>query len=179
MRRTLVNLTVNTALLLAALVMMFSGLLIQIKYHMEGHGVINTHKTVMGLVYFVWSGIHTISSVLVSVFMVFHITRHWKWYKTIVRKKLFRKNKQVLILTLVFTSVAISGFIPLIIKLSSGDQILRKTCIEIHDKLALILSVYLILHISKRLKWYFITFNKIKRQKLKHNAQIVNRNYAI
>lgn len=38
----------------------------------------------------------------------------------------------------------------------------RKTFIEIHDKLAIILTIYLILHIIRRMKWFFTTFDKIK-----------------
>jgi hypothetical protein len=83
--------------------------------------------------------------------MIFHIVQHWKWYKIVVKKRLFAKNQQVLLLTLIFLVVAITGFIPWIINLCNGDQILRKTIIEIHDKIALILFVYLVFHVVKRL----------------------------
>lgn len=162
MRRTFLILIVNLGLLFVGLIMIFSGLLIQIKYHMGHHDTTDITNHVLGINYFGWSNIHKISIIFISIIIIFHIIQHWKWYKTIIKKKLFSKNRQVLILTLVFIIVAITGYIPWIIKLKGGDEIIQKTFIEIHDKLALILFVYLILHVTKRLKWYFITFKKLK-----------------
>ena len=141
--------------------MMYSGLLIQVSYHMGNQGFINADHPVMNINYSGWSGIHKTSIILVSVFIAIHFTRHWKWYTTIVRKKLFSRNWQVLILTLLFILVALTGYIPWIVASNGGSEVLRKSFIEVHDKLALLLTVYLILHISKRLKWYFTIFKKI------------------
>jgi hypothetical protein len=160
MTKIALNLTVNLGLLLGGFLMVFSGLLIQVEYHIGSQGYIDTNKMVFGLDYSTWSDIHIFSAIFVSIFMVFHFLKHWKWYKAIINKKLFAKNKQELILTLVFIMVAITGLIPLIIKLSNGDEAIRKTFIEIHDKITLILFVYLVLHVGKRLKWYYINLMK-------------------
>jgi hypothetical protein len=85
---------------------------------------------------------------------------HWKWYKTVIKKRLVAKNIQVLTLSMLFVLVAITGFIPWFIDLLKGDEILRKAFIEIHDKFAIILSVYLILHVIKRLKWFLLPLRK-------------------
>ena len=78
---------INLGLLLFGSAMVFSGLLIQIGYHMGHHGEIDTNNLILGLNYFNWSDIHLISIILVSIGMVFHIVLHWKWYKAVVRKK--------------------------------------------------------------------------------------------
>jgi len=150
MRRAIVNF----GLLFSGFLLVFSGLLIQTEYHMAGHGVIDKSKSVWGLVYSVWSGIHTIAAILVSGWMVFHIIQHWNWYKAVFKKQLFSRNRQVITLSLVFPVVAVSGFIPWFINLNNGNETMRKTIIEIHDKIALILFVYLIFHVVKRFKWY-------------------------
>ncbi len=96
--------------------------------------------------------------------MVFHIILHWKWYKTVVqKKKLVVKNQQAVILTIVFILVAITGYISWFIKLSGGSDLNRKFFMEIHDKITWVLLVYLILHVTKRFKWFFNTFGKVKK----------------
>ena len=122
---------------------------------MGNHGNIAINKQVFGINYYGWSDIHKICIVILSFLMIFHIFLHWKWYNVVIKKKLIAKNIQVLTLSVIFILVAITGLIPWIIDLMIGDSMLRKTFIEIHDKLAIILSVYLILHVIKRLKCFF------------------------
>jgi hypothetical protein len=141
----------NAGLFIAGLLTVFSGLLIQVEYHMGNRGDIAVNDLVFGLDYNGWSDIHKISIVALSVLMIFHFTRHWKWYRVVIRKRLFAKNRQVLTLSVVFVLVALTGFIPWLADLMTGDEMLRKTFIEIHDKLAILLSVYMVLHVGKRL----------------------------
>ncbi len=155
---------INLGLLLFGSVMVFSGILLQISFHMGHHGGIDTNQLVLGLNYFNWADIHKISIVLVSIGMVFHIILHWKWYKTVVRKKkLIVKNQQAVVLTIIFILVAITGYISWLIKLSGGPDLTRKFYIEIHDKITWVLLVYLIFHITKRFKWYFKTYGMVKK----------------
>jgi hypothetical protein len=155
---------INLGLLLFGSAMVFSGLLIQQSYHMGHHGQIDTNHFVLGLNYFNWSDIHKISIVLVSIAMVFHIILHWEWYKAVVRKKkLVFKNQQAIILTIIFIFVAVSGYIPWLIKLSGGSELSHKAFIEIHDKITLVLLVYLIFHVTKRFTWYFTAFKKVRK----------------
>jgi hypothetical protein len=106
--------------------------------------------------------------VVLSVLMIYHVYQHLIWYKVVITKKNITKNQQVLILSLLFVLVAITGLTPWFIDLLKGDEMLRKTFIEIHDKFAIILTVYLILHIIKRLKWFFTTLEKMIN---KHSTQ--------
>jgi len=153
--------SINLCLLISGFFTVFSGILIQVKYHMGNHGNISTNDHVFRMSYYEWSDTHKISIVVLSVLTIFHFVMHWKWYKIVIKKWLIIKNKQVITLTILFILVAFTGFIPWFIHLMKGAEMLRKAFIEIHDKLALILSVYFILHVIKRLKWFFTTFEKM------------------
>lgn len=154
---------INLGLFIFGFATVFSGMLIQVEYHMGNHGNIAIHDYVFGINYHSWSVIHKISIVVFSLLMIYHICLHWKWYKGVITKKLITKNQQVLILSLLFILVAITGLTPWLIDLMKGDELQRKIFIEVHDKLALILSVYIILHIIKKLRWFYTTFEKIKK----------------
>ncbi len=156
---------INLGLLLSGSVMALSGLLIQFNYHMGNHGGIDATDLVIGISYSGWSDIHKISILFVSAFMVFHVIVHWKWYVTIIRKNLIGKNKQVIGLSIVFLLVAITGYIPWLVKLTGGEDSTRKLFIEIHDKIALILFVYLMLHVIKRLKWFLLAFRRLRNER--------------
>lgn len=142
----------NPAILVSGMATVFSGLLIQVKYHMGNHGNLTINDHVFGINYKSWSDIHKISVVVLSALMIYHIYRHRKWYKVVILKKRIMKNSQVIILSVIFMLVAITGYIPWLINLLEDDVITRKVFIEIHDKLAIILSLYLILHVIRRRK---------------------------
>jgi len=160
MEKHIIRFRINLGLLISGIATVFSGLLIQVNYHMGNHGNIVVNDYVFGINYNCWSDIHKISIVVLSALMIYHIYQHWKWYKIVITKKLVTKNRQVIILSSLFVLVAITGFVPWLIDFLKGDEMLRKVFIEIHDKLAIILSVYLILHIIKRLKWFFLPLRK-------------------
>jgi len=79
----------------------------------------------------------------------------WKWVKTVIDKHSIRKNIQVTTLSVLFLMVAITGLVPWLVDLLSSTSVLRLIFIEIHDKLALLLIIYLVLHIYRRKKWLF------------------------
>ncbi len=156
------RLIVNLGLLVFGIASAFSGMLIQVKYHMGNHGSIAINDSALGLNYNGWSAVHKIAIVVLSVFAIYHIYQHWKWYKIVITKRLFAKNQQVLIFSLLFVVVALTGLTPWFIDLLKGDALQRKIFIEIHDKFAIVLTVYLILHTIKRMKWFFTAFDKIR-----------------
>lgn len=159
---------VNLGLFVFGIASAFSGMLMQVKYHMGNHGTITINDFVFGINYHGWSVAHKISIVTLTLLIIYHIYQHWKWYQTVIAKRLFAKNQQVLIFSLLFVLVAITGLTPWITDLMKGDEIQRKAFIEIHDKFAIILMIYLILHIIKRMKWFFTTFENVKN---KHSTQ--------
>ncbi len=170
---------INNMLLLAVLITVISGLVLQIGFHMGSHHSenlsfhsesmayeqvreIDPNKDVWGFTYSDWSTIHKTIIVVFSVLMIYHFYIHWKWYKGVIAKQIIRKNQQVIILTLLFLIVAITGIVPWIIDLSGGTVDSRTFFIEIHDKITFVLIVYFILHIIKRTKWYNLTFKKLQ-----------------
>lgn len=161
MRNYINRFNINIGLIIFGFATVFSGMLIQVQYHMGNHGNIAVKDYVFGINYQGWSAIHKFSIVVLAVLMIHHIYQHWNWYKVVITKKRITKNRQVLILSLLFVLVALTGLTPWFIDLLKGDEIKRKIFIEIHDKLAIILSVYLVLHIIKRLKWFFTAFDKM------------------
>lgn len=155
--------------------MSVSGLVLQLGFHFGGGGrqrhfnraahavvgeiekpqCIDSFKTVWGISYTGWSSIHKFAIALFLIFMVYHIFVHWNWYNGVFKKRLIGKNKQVIILSGIFILVAITGLIPWFIDSTFSDYALRKAFIEIHDKIALVFVVFLILHTFKRATWFY------------------------
>jgi len=155
---------VNIGLLFFAIAMSLSGFVIQLKYHMGHNSGLESNNSVPGIGYYNWTNIHKTSIIIISILMTYHFFMHWKWYKTLLIKKLASRNKLQMILSIVFILVAITGYIPWIINLSGGSDITRKSFIEIHDKIAILLFVLLTLHLATRLKWYITTLYKLKNK---------------
>jgi ferredoxin len=168
----------NNLLLISGLVTVISGMVLQIGFHMGGPEVhksahsqsakyeqvreLDTDKLIWGFNYFNWSSLHKYFIVFFSLIMIYHFYAHWKWYKTIISKKLIGRNFQVISLSVIFVLVAVTGIVPWFIDLSGGNSMLRMLFIEIHDKLTLLLIIYMVLHIIKRIKWFSVTYEKIK-----------------
>jgi hypothetical protein len=177
------NFLISNLLLVSGLVMIFSGLVLQIGFHMggpDGHQIdvpvvqslsvqyeqlraIDATKIVCGLNYPDWSTIHKFVIVFFSFLMIYHTYVHWKWYKGVITKHLIGKNIQVVILSVLFLLVAVTGLVPWFIDLLGGTGILRMLFIEIHDKITLILIVFLIIHFVRRVKWFYNAYAKLKR----------------
>ena len=170
---------INNLLLMSGVVMILSGLMLQLGFHIGGfqEGIHDTNlqqfqyeqlrgidncKIVYGLNYQDWSFIHKFAISLFSILMTLHIVAHRKWYKTIINKHLIGKNIQMTTLSVLFFLVAITGIIPWFVDLSGSTSVLRLHFIEIHDKIALILIVFLVLHVKKRKNWFSDAFSKLK-----------------
>ncbi len=180
-KRTINNFIINSLLFVFGVVMIFSGLVLQIGFHMGGHDGaqievhrfqpqsiqyeklrgIDTTKIVAGFNYPDWSSIHKLVIVCISLLMICHTYLHWKWYKGVIAKHLIGKNIQITALSVLFLLVAVTGFVPWWIDLSHGSGTLRLLFIEIHDKITIVLIVFLILHMTKRVKWFIATYEKL------------------
>jgi cytochrome b len=161
MKKNIKSFIVNSGLLFSGLSAVLSGMLVQVKYHMGNDGQIPISDQISVFSYVNLTSIHKISIIILTILMVLHISRHWELYGMIIRRKLIKRNIQVLTLSVLFILVAITGFLPWSIALMDGNEIIRKTIIEIHDKLAILLTIYLILHIIKRMRWLVSTFKKL------------------
>jgi hypothetical protein len=182
-KRVFYNFLINNLLLFFGLIMIVSGLILQLGFHAGESGEhhfdnqvnqsqsihyeqlrgIDASKIVWGFNYSNWSATHKFAIVIFSFLMIYHFYVHLKWYKVVITKHLINKNRQVIILSVLFLLVAATGLVPWFIDLSGSTSILRLLFIEIHDKIALILLVYLILHFIKRKKWFNTTYVNLKQ----------------
>lgn len=182
-KRIFYNFIINNLLIISGLMIIFSGLALQLGFHMGGsderHNIthetqsqsnqyeqlreIDTNKIVCGLNYSDWSAVHKAVIVFFTSLMIYHTYVHWKWYKGVITKHLIHKNKQVIILSTLFLLAAVTGFVPWIIDLSGSASIFRMLIIEIHDKLTFVLIVFFVLHFIKRVKWFGTTYVKIRK----------------
>ena len=162
MKNTINQFLVNIGLIIFGILSMFSGILMKVGFHGGPHGD-GINPVVLGLNHHDWSLFHKVSSIVLSLLMIYHIYKHWKWYKNVLAKKLFRKNIQVLIFSVLFILVTITGLTSWGIHLFEGDRALRRTIIEFHDRSSMILSIFLILHIVTRIKWYFKTYKQLRK----------------
>jgi len=154
--------TINSLILLCGIATIFSGLTIMFHFHMGHPGAISSTDTFWGLHYFSWSMAHKVFVISLTLLIAYHILLHWKWYKNVLQKKLLTKNRQVLLLTIIFTIAFLTGFIPWLHQLTNVRDITRRFLLEIHDKNGIVLIVFLILHVSKRFKWFKDTYVKLK-----------------
>lgn len=167
---------INNGLLVSGALTVISGLALQLGFHF-GHGR-QMHEPgreanyeqmrgfanapdVWGFSYSEWSVFHKYAIVLFALLMLIHIYLHTNWYKAISSGKAWHKNRQTILLSVLFIFTALSGLIPWFVYLLSGSGDARLGLIEIHDKLALLLVIFLLLHVAKRQKWFSTTFSKL------------------
>ena len=122
MKNSLLSFKINIGLLISSLLTVYSGILLQVKFHMNHTGTLALNEPVIGFGYSEWSAIHKVSIVVFSLFVIIHIYLHWKLYSAIINKRHFAKNRQVLALTIIFMLVVITCFIPWIIDLMGGGN---------------------------------------------------------
>ncbi len=163
--RLILNMITNVGLLLTSIAMALSGFVIQFGYHMGHHGGIDEHNLVLGMYYSGWSNSHKITIVIASFLIMAHMALHGEWYKTVVKKNLFARNKLVTTLTIIFIMMAITGYISWLVTLADGFDAVRRILVEVHDKLAFVLFAYLIIHVAKRFRWFITSFEKMKKSR--------------
>jgi hypothetical protein len=143
MRRRIV---LNLALLLAGLASASSGLTMQIKYHMGRHGRLDA--TDWG--YPIWAQFHKFAAVTVLALVAWHLIVNWKWLRAVWNKGLFRKHRQLVTMSPIFVAAVLTGLGAWAIGWTGGGFRSEKLVVEIHDKLTLFLTVFLILHVWSR-----------------------------
>jgi Pyruvate/2-oxoacid:ferredoxin oxidoreductase delta subunit len=179
--KSLYSFFVNNLLLIFGTSMIVSGFVLQLGFHVgsknknherglhspskefEQIREIDPNDLVWGINYISWSAIHKIAIVFFSLLMIYHVVVHWKWYKGVFHNHLINRNRQVIILSILFILVALTGLVPWFIKLSGDNGIVRLVLIEIHDKLSIILTVYLVLHVIGRVRWFSNTYRKFQK----------------
>lgn len=107
-----------------------------LKLHAAGHGFVDATEQ--------WTMVHIVVSLLFVALVCIHVRNHWGWFKRVKKEGVRGKKKMVMLLTLAFLSVAISGIILIFI---------GKDCPSfgmLHYKIEIVTVVLSIQHILKR-----------------------------
>ena len=72
------RLAVNLGLFVGGVAIVFTGMLIQLRYHIGNHGHIAVSNDVWGIAYNGWLALHKVSIVVFSLLMVYHVSQHLK-----------------------------------------------------------------------------------------------------
>ena len=168
--RSAFRLSVNLLLVVFGLMTIYSGLALQLGFHVGGgHGQnssgqttatyiqlrsIDTERQVSGLTYPAWAATHKAAVTVFTILVIAHCLLHLKWYQQVFSKFPFRRNTVAVIITILFLFVAISGFWPWITDLTGGNISVRMFLIEVHDKIAILFGIFLLFHFIRRISWY-------------------------
>lgn len=149
---------INLSLFATGAIASISGVVIQIVYHLGSSAQIaRVNRDVLGLNYIDWCVMHKASIVIFALLCIYHVYLHRKFYKAVLAKRSLRKkNRQVLLLSLIFIASALTGLTPWVLDLCGADCSLRKAFVEVHDKVSLLLVLFLVLHVTKRFKKIFL-----------------------
>lgn len=149
---------INLSLFISSVAMVISGFIIQINYHFKN---LSLMEIVCGVTHHQWCAIHKWSASIFFLLTVYHIYYHWKWSRGISGRKLQTDKQIILFLSLITPIAMITGVIPWFVDIFDGDQSLRSILIEFHDKIAILLFLLTVFHMTKRRRWYINTFRKI------------------
>ena len=159
--RTKFNFYVNLLNFLPFVILIFSGMVIQINYHMHS---LPDGYIVLGLNKYAWLLMHQISAVISLTGCIFHCILHWKYISAVTKNFINRQSGIKVFSSYYLLITGVLTTIPVILSwifLRYNDH-LRFIFVEIHDKLALLFPVFLIIHIISRTGWMVRTFNKIR-----------------
>lgn len=92
-----------------------------------------------------WATVHVLSSLFWLIFVVFHIKKHWRWYKSIPSNGIKKKSRITLALSFVFPLVTVTGII-LIACVDGANSAIGLW----HYKLGLLLLILSLIHCIKR-----------------------------
>lgn len=117
-----------------------------IELHIAGHGI--EHE-----VWHNWAVFHTIVSLLFMVLGGIHIKSHWGWYKGLKTIGCKGKRKVVILLSLVFVSVAVTGILLLLFVDGANSAVGL-----LHYKIGIVMGVLGAMHILKRKRFLYKGF---------------------
>lgn len=147
-KATIYPTVLNVVLLASGILCAGSGLLLQLHYHVGGGSRLPPGDIFWGQSYSFWSLFHIINSILLLAAVLLHTKRHLKIYKNLLAKRRFGNHRELLLFTFTFATAAILGMAAW--TMSAFSHFIRHSFIEVHDKVSLLLIVFLVLHIWRR-----------------------------
>ncbi len=156
----LFNYRVNALNFIPFVLLAATGLILQIEYHMHH---LPDASYVMGFNRPEWLGIHKLLAVVSLAGIAVHCVSHSKFIASTTRR-LFDKTYRGRIassywLFLVYIPTLLTAMASWL--LLGGNELSRRSLVEVHDKLALVLVVLSVVHVVTRFKWMVKTFQRI------------------
>lgn len=159
--KTKVNFYLNLVNSLPFIILLFSGLMIQVNYHMHR---LPDDYFVLGLTKHTWLLAHRISAAIAITGCIFHCVLHWKYIKAATRKFFIWKSGVKIFSSYYLTIIGILTTVPVLLSwifLNYSDH-LRSILVEIHDKLAILFMIIAFVHLISRTGWMLRTYRKIR-----------------
>ncbi|QZT38879.1 hypothetical protein K5X82_08240 [Halosquirtibacter xylanolyticus] len=153
---------INIGLVISNILSIISDFLLQIEYHIGNIKIDDVNHYSLGINYEGWISIHKTSISILSILMIFHIISHRQFYNVIIKNRLLKKNRHILMLSFCFALAVITGLSPWLIEIYFGRNEACKIIIEIHDKIAIIYTSYLIHHIYIKMRKYKLKIDKMR-----------------
>ena len=107
------------------------------------HGIANIH----------WKSAHCILGVLLIFLMLVHIAQNWKFTKSLVKKKVMRKNKTIALAALVFIPVLIT-----VALFAFGEFSMAN--LKLHHRIGELFTVLILIHAITKAKRFVYLFKK-------------------
>lgn len=150
--------SVRNLLLLTGTATAITGFILQLGFHIgrperfQGHRLqsIIPHETIWGLAQSDWSTIHKVTILLFLALTTYHVIKHATWYRNVLSRKPVRDKRQTRALSVLFVLVALTGLTPWWLDFFGYSKDMRLILIELHDKLSILLTICLLLHVRKR-----------------------------
>jgi hypothetical protein len=151
--RSNLNYVVDISLLLLASILIYSGLKLQIDFHIThlSPSIVNADPEYQSL-----RLIHIISASSGVVFFILHIVLHLSWYKAFFAGKSLKNKTHMLWLSaMAFLCITfgMASFLKSLAMTSMNDEQQRKMLMEIHDKFGVLVSALLLYHVIIKTRW--------------------------
>lgn len=160
---TKTNFYLNLLNVVPFLILISSGILLQLEYHM--HHQPDEHL-IAGLNRSGWLLLHRITAALSLVGITAHCILHRKFIAATTRRILDRRSMAnvhtsyyLLILCIPTVITGMASWIAL-----NGNTHARLMLVEIHDKLALLMVAFSLVHIVSRAGWMLKTYQRLRLQ---------------
>jgi hypothetical protein len=160
MEKKVMNYYVDVVILILFVALAWTGMLIQIVYHMEEH---SSDFLALGLNRSGWLVLHKLFSILSSLGIGLHVILHLDWFKAVTKKRLFLKRsfkkKTSFYLLLVYSISGVFGFVSWVFnnRVMGYHPTLQHTLVEIHDKISLVLIILFCVHLIRSFRWLLNT----------------------
>lgn len=162
-RKTEMSFIISAILLLPMLITLFSGLVLIFAFHQHHHSI----TEFWGGDRIFWRTRHIAFSIISSGILIYHLRYIIKKFTQVIRfKKIGKSRNKVSALSFWFFFICgLTGYIGWIIGAFSEDLFPRIFFVEIHDKLGLLLFVFALIHIIRKLKPTYKVLGKIVSSK--------------